>query len=538
MQRQSYCKRFEKEIKVPKGQFKGANPSLTVTDSRTRHIFGKTQIRTKGLAGPRGHQQGELGGCNTRDENTKDSLQGDYVSHSIQKTWCFPNTSGLPKHFWAEAVNMTCYLINRSPWKSLDEKVVEERSKLDAKLKECIFLGYKTGFKGFKFWDLVAKKIVTSRDVVFDEQSMLQIIVLPKTGYDPVTFHDAVTSQENGKWMAAMVEEMKSLNHNRTWELVRIPEGKKPIEQMDVKTAFLHDDLEDQIYMQLPEGFTQPGKEHLVCRLKKYFLDDGSFIFLLLYVDDMLIAAKNMDDVIGLKTLLSQEFDMKDLGTAKKILGIEICMDRDSRKLWLSQRGYVEKMLKRFAMSSAKLVSTPLANHFKLSSEQFPKTNKEAEYMEKVPYSNDVGCLMYAMVCTCPDLAHVVSQVCKYMSKPGKQHWEVVKWIFRYLKGTVGHGIVFGSQRDNPLVVGYVDSDYAGDLDNRRSTTWYVFTLGGWSICWKSTVQSVVELFTTKAEYMAVAEAAKETLWLTGLVKELGVQQGGVQLRCDNQSTI
>ncbi|CAA0824451.1 Uncharacterized mitochondrial protein AtMg00810 [Striga hermonthica] len=91
--------------------------------------------------------------------------------------------------------------------------------------------------------------------------------------------------------------------------------------------------------------------------------------------------------------------------------------------------------------------------------------------MVEIPYASAVGCLMNAMVCTRPDLAHAVGQVCKYMSRPGKQHWEAVKWIFRYLKGTAGHGIVFGDQRLDPLVVGYVDSDYAGDLDNRRSTT-------------------------------------------------------------------
>ncbi|KAL0451880.1 UNVERIFIED_CONTAM: Retrovirus-related Pol polyprotein from transposon TNT 1-94 [Sesamum latifolium] len=145
---------------------------------------------------------------------------------------------------------------------------------------------------------------------------------------------------------------------------------------------------------------------------------------------------------------------------------------------------------------------------------------------------------MYAMVCTRPDLAHTVSQVCKYMSKPGRHHWEAVKWIFRYLKGTVGHGIIFGSQQNDPLVVGYVDSDYAGDLDDRRSTTGYVFTLGGGPICWKSTVQSIVALSTTEAEYMAVAEAAKEALWLNGLAKDLGVEHGGVQLHCDSQSAI
>ncbi|KAL0327775.1 UNVERIFIED_CONTAM: Retrovirus-related Pol polyprotein from transposon TNT 1-94 [Sesamum angustifolium] len=174
------------------------------------------------------------------------------------------------------------------------------------------------------------------------------------------------------------------------------------LEQMDVKTTFLHGDLEEQIYMEQPDAFTQPGHEHLVCKLKKllyglkavsrqwykrfsYMLqigykrceydccvyvkshDDGSSIFLLLYVDDMLIAAKNMYDVLALKALLSQEFDMKDLGVATKILGMEIHRDRGSRKLWLSQQGYVEKVLDKFGMSKAKPVSTPLANHFKLS---------------------------------------------------------------------------------------------------------------------------------------------------------------------------
>ncbi|KAE8735061.1 hypothetical protein F3Y22_tig00000477pilonHSYRG00233 [Hibiscus syriacus] len=330
----------------------------------------------------------------------------------------------------------------------------------------------------------------------------------------------------NDKWMATMVEEMKSLNHNCTWELVRLPEGKKSIGCKWVykkKPAVTEKEGEKFKARLIAKGFH--NRKELI--MMKFFLlwsdtlqseqylhchDDGSFIFWLLYVDDMLIAAKNMDDVIGLKTLLSQEFDMKDLSVAKKILGMEICRDRDSRKLWLSQQGYVKKMLERFTMSSAKPVSTPLANHFKLSSEQCPKTDKEDEDMEKVLYSNVVGFLMSAMVCTHPDFAHAVSQVCKNMSKLGKQHWEATKWIFRYLKGTVGHGIGFGSHRDNPLVVGYMDSYYAGDLDNKRSTTGYVFTLA--------------------------TEAAKEALWLTGLVKDLGVQQGGVQLLCDNQITI
>ncbi|OIV89834.1 hypothetical protein TanjilG_28396 [Lupinus angustifolius] len=147
-------------------------------------------------------------------------------------------------------------------------------------------------------------------------------------------------------------------------------------------------------------------------------------------------------------------------------------------------------------------------------------------------------CLLYAMVCTRPDLAQAVSQVCKYMSKPGKQHWEAVKWIFRYLKGTTGLGIMFGSQHSKPSVIGYVDSDYAGDLDDRRSTMGFVFTLVGGSIIWRSSVQSVIAMSTIEAGYMAAGEASKEAMWLMGLVNELGIEQGGVPLHCDSQSAI
>ena len=176
------------------------------------------------------------------------------------------------------------------------------------------------------------------------------------------------------------------------------------LEQLDVKTAFLHGNLEEEIFMEQPEGFKKPGTENLVCKLKKSLyglkqsprqwykrfdsymiqfgytrceydccvyvkmLDDGSYIFLLLYVDDMLIAAKSMRKVDKLKTLLHKEFDMKDLGTAKKILGMEIRRDRDSRKLLISQKNYIRKVLVKFNMQDAKLVSNPLANNFKLSS--------------------------------------------------------------------------------------------------------------------------------------------------------------------------
>ncbi|KAK4382648.1 Retrovirus-related Pol polyprotein from transposon TNT 1-94 [Sesamum angolense] len=253
---------------------------------------------------------------------------------------------------------------------------------------------------------------------------------------------------------------------------------------MDVKTTFLHGDLEEQIYMEQPDGFTQPGHEHLVCKLKKslyglkqsprqWYKRFDSYILQIYYKQC------NMYDVLTLKAMLSQEFDMKDLGATTKILGMEIHRDRGSRKLWLSQRGYVEKVLDRFEMSKAKSVSTPLENHFNLSIEQYPKTDPEVGDMAKVPICHCSR--LYAMVCARPDLAHAVSQVYKYMFKPGRHHWEVVKWIFR-----------------------------------KRA---YLLEINS---------SSIVALSTTEAEYMAVAEAAKEALWLSELSKELGVEQGGV----------
>ena len=148
-----------------------------------------------------------------------------------------------------------------------------------------------------------------------------------------------------------------------------------------------------------------------------------------------------------------------------------------------------------------------------------PQSMDEVEHMSKVPYASAVGSIMYAMVCTRPDIAQSVSVVSKYMANPGKRHWEAVKWILRYLKGAPDVGLTF-RKSEGISILGYVDSDYAGDLDRRRSTTGYIFTLVGSAVSWKSTLQSIVALSTTEAEYMAATEAVK-AIWLKGLVAEL-----------------
>ncbi|XP_074318246.1 secreted RxLR effector protein 161-like [Silene latifolia] len=157
--------------------------------------------------------------------------------------------------------------------------------------------------------------------------------------------------------------------------------------------------------------------------------------------------------------------------------------------------------------------------------------------MSRVPYSSAVGSLMYAMVCTRPDLAQSVSVVSRFMGDPGKEHWQAVKRIFRYLKGTSDVGLIYGGDREC-LVSGYSDSDYAGDVDSRRSMTGYVFTLGGSVVSWKATLQPTVTLSTTEAEYMALTAAAKEGIWLKGLVSDLGLHQEQAIVFCDSLSAI
>ncbi|CAA0816671.1 cysteine-rich RLK (RECEPTOR-like protein kinase) 8 [Striga hermonthica] len=237
----------------------------------------------------------------------------------------------------------------------------------------------------------------------------------------------------------------------------------------------------------------------------------NSFIILLLYVDDMLIAGSDVKEIERLKGQLSRRFDMKDLGEARQILGMTITRDRNAGKLWLSQSDYIEKVLCRFKMDTAKPVGVPLGSQIKLSNKDSPKDDSEKERMRVTPYASAIGSLMYAM--------------------------EAIKWILRYLRGTKDRALVFG--RGTITLSGFVDADFAGsDLDKRRSTTGYVFTYGGTAVSWISKLQKIVTLSTTEAEYVAVTEAAKELVWLQNFLNELGRPQEDVALYSDSQSAI
>ncbi|KAL2653776.1 hypothetical protein R1flu_021904 [Riccia fluitans] len=166
-------------------------------------------------------------------------------------------------------------------------------------------------------------------------------------------------------------------------------------------------------------------------------------------------------------------------------------------------------------MLDAKPVGTPLANHFKhqLSAKFCPLDATEKGLMSKISYESAIGSLMYLMACTRPDIAYALGKVSKYNANSGKVHWEAVKWILRYIKGTMGYGLLFDAHSHQArTLVGSVDSDYAQDLDTRRSTTGYVMTLGGGCITWRSVLQKCKTLSTIEDEYVVVTEAAKEAI--------------------------
>uniref|UniRef100_A0A3Q7IT70 Reverse transcriptase Ty1/copia-type domain-containing protein n=1 Tax=Solanum lycopersicum TaxID=4081 RepID=A0A3Q7IT70_SOLLC len=184
---------------------------------------------------------------------------------------------------------------------------------------------------------------------------------------------------------------------------------------------------------------------------------------------------------------------MKDLGPARQIFGMQIVRDRKAKKLVLSQEKYIQKVLRRFSMDKAKVVSTPLAMHFKLSTKQCPSSDDEKEDMKKVPYASAVGSLMYAM------------------------------WVMRYLYGTSSLSLCFGTGK--PILCGYTDSDMAGDVDTRKSTSGYLVTFAGGAVSWQSRLQKCVALSTTEAELIAVVEACKELFWMKIFLGELGCAQ-------------
>ena len=217
----------------------------------------------------------------------------------------------------------------------------------------------------------------------------------------------------------------------------------------------------------------------------------SKFIFLILFFDDILLASSNIGLLHETKKFLLKNFEMKDLGNASFVLGIQILRDCSQGILRLSKESYIEKVLNRFGIKDCSSRDTPITKGDKFSLTQCPKNNLEIEEMQKIPYTSVMGSLMYAPVCTRSDIAFIVGMLGRYMSNPGVDNWKEAKREIRYLKRTKDFMLTY-RRSDSLEIFGYSDSNFAGCQDSKRSTSGYVFMLSRGVISWRNAKHTLI----------------------------------------------
>lgn len=249
------------------------------------------------------------------------------------------------------------------------------------------------------------------------------------------------------------------------------------------------------------------------------------FVFLALYVDDGLLFAESREVLDEVLDALRSSFEITR-GSPSSFAGMEIERDRNKRVIFVHQRRYIERILSRFGMKDARPVCTPADPHF------IGVLNNESNSDSVVdcPYREAIGSLIFLVQLTRPDLTYIVNFSSRFLSCPLDEHWRAVKRIFRYLRGTMDFGIKYQGRND-VMLIGYSDADYAGDIVTRRSTTGYIFMISGGAVSWTSQRQSMVSLSTTEAEYVAASAASKELVWLRRLLNDIDCQ-------CDQPTTL
>ena len=430
------------------------------------------------------------------------------------------------------------------------------------------------------------------------------------------------------RWTQAMVEEMTALHANGTWDLVSLPPGKSlvgcrwvyaikigpdgkvdrlkarlvakgytqvfgldyvdtfspvakmssvrlflsiaamrhwPLYQLDIKNAFLHGELQEEIYMEQPPGFVAQGESNLVCKLHRslYGLkqsprawfsrfsavvmefgmarnasdhsvfykhtSEGQCIYLIVYVDDIVITGNDQDGITHLKAHLFKHFQTKDLGLLRYFLGIEVA--QSSSGIVLSQRKYALDVLEETEMLNCKPMDSPMDPNVKL----LPRQGEP--FTDPRRYRRFVGRLNYLTI-TQPDISFAVNVVNQFLQSPYVSHWDAVIRILRYIKNAPGRGLLY-EDHGHSRVIGYCDADWAGSPSDRRSTSGYCVLVGGNLVSWKSKKQDVVARSSAEAEYRAMALATCELMWLKQLLQELKFCEASqMELICDNQAAL
>lgn len=441
----------------------------------------------------------------------------------------------------------------------------------------------------------------------------------------PKTLHEALN---NENWKIAMREEMNALERNQTWDIVELPKGKKAVgckwvytlkyktdgnlerykarlvakgftqtfgidyeetfapvakmntirilfslsanlgwcmQQYDVKNAFLHGELEEEVYMDPPPGFNHSLLPNQVCRLKKtlYGLkqsprawfgrftramilmgyrqsqgdhtlfikhsNSGEVTILIVYVDDIIITGDDHMERDKLRKRLSAEFDIKELGRLKYFLGIEVAHSDEG--IFISQQKYILDLLKETGMVECRPCETPIDLKHRLDNDE------EGTTTDKGQYQRLVGKLIY-LAHTRPDIAYAVSVVSQFMHNPKESHLQAVYRLLRYLKTTPGKGVLYKRHGKLELEC-YTDADYAGAVTDRRSTSGYCTLLGGNLVTWRSKKQNVVSRSSAEAEFRSMALGICELLWMKIILEDLKIKwEGPMKLHCDNKSAI
>jgi histone deacetylase 1/2 len=317
-----------------------------------------------------------------------------------------------------------------------------------------------------------------------------------------------------------------------------------------VQNAFLHGLLEEEVYMRQPPGFEDKNKPHYVCKLDKalyglkqaprawysrlsqrllelgfapskgdtslfYFHKGDCTIFILVYVDDIIVASSSQAATNALLRNLERDFALKDLGDLHYFLGIEV--KRQGGDLLLKQERYATEVLQRVNMMDCKAVATPLPPSEKLSLYDGEKLGPQ----DATRYRSIVGALQY-LTLTRPDISFAVNKVCQFLHSPTTVHWMAVKRILRYLKGSLGFGLKI-CKSTSMLISAFSDADWASCPDDRRSTGGFAVYLGPNLISWSARKQSTMSRSSTEAEYKALANAAAEVMWVRKLLNELGI---------------
>jgi hypothetical protein len=335
------------------------------------------------------------------------------------------------------------------------------------------------------------------------------------------------------------------------------------LHQMDVNNAFLHGDLQEDVYMAIPDG-VQVHKQNQVCKLMKslyglkqasrkwyekltsllisegytqstadYSLftlrKDDQFIALLVYVDDIILAGTDLNEFTRIKAILDTKFKIKDLGVLRYFLGLEVA--HSEQGITISQRKYCLDLLQDSGLLGSKPAITPLDPSIKLHQDS------GQAYEDVSSYRRLIGKLLY-LTNTRPDISFATQQLSQFLHKPTVTHYKAACRIVRYLKQSPGRGLMF-PRNSEIQILGYSDADWAGCLDTRRSTSGYCFFLGSSLISWKAKKQVTISRSSSEAEYRALSTATCELIWLLYLLKDLHITCAKPPvLYCDSQSAM